>query len=218
MTCGSVPRTDANIAGAALTRLSSLNHAGPSSGVSSSAELTANLLLSSVGTRLAHSRQVAHQAALASRLLEEPWRTVLVGAAWLHDIGYNDELATTGFHPLDGARWLRLRPRSWPMELCRLVAWHTEPLAEGRMRGLDMALGTEFAPPPPLPRAALTWADLTSSPEGKCWPAESRVAEILRRHPLGSVVHRATIASLPELRQAVGHIERALAGEGPIPA
>jgi hypothetical protein len=31
----------------------------------------------------------------------------MVMAAWLHDIGYAPELAVTGFHPLDGARFLR---------------------------------------------------------------------------------------------------------------
>src|SRR2546430_16988331 len=31
---------------------------------------------------------------------------VLVAAAWLHDIGYAPELAETGFHPLDGARYV----------------------------------------------------------------------------------------------------------------
>ena len=31
----------------------------------------------------------------------------LVAAAWLHDIGYAPELVETGFHPLDGARYLR---------------------------------------------------------------------------------------------------------------
>jgi HD superfamily phosphodiesterase len=31
---------------------------------------------------------------------------LLEAAAWLHDIGYSPELAGTGFHPLDGARYL----------------------------------------------------------------------------------------------------------------
>ena len=29
-----------------------------------------------------------------------------MAAAWLHDIGYAEELLDTGFHPLDGARFL----------------------------------------------------------------------------------------------------------------
>jgi putative nucleotidyltransferase with HDIG domain len=32
---------------------------------------------------------------------------VLVSAAWLHDIGYAPDIVETGFHPLDGARFLR---------------------------------------------------------------------------------------------------------------
>src|SRR5438128_6751723 len=31
---------------------------------------------------------------------------VLVAAGWLHDIGYAPELAATGFHPLDGGRFV----------------------------------------------------------------------------------------------------------------
>lgn len=31
---------------------------------------------------------------------------LLVAAAWFHDIGYSPALRDTGFHPLDGARYL----------------------------------------------------------------------------------------------------------------
>ena len=59
-------------------------------------------LLGNVDTRLAHSESVAKQAAVAVCLLDEPWRSVLVDAAWLHDIGYAPTVRRTGFHPLDG--------------------------------------------------------------------------------------------------------------------
>ena len=64
-------------------------------------------LLRDLGLRLDHTRQVARQAGRAAHLLPEPWRSALVDAAWLHDVGYARELVDTGFHPLDGARWLR---------------------------------------------------------------------------------------------------------------
>jgi HD superfamily phosphodiesterase len=40
---------------------------------------------------------------------------VLVAATWLHDIGYSPALTDTGFHPLDGARYLRTSDgtRAW---------------------------------------------------------------------------------------------------------
>jgi putative nucleotidyltransferase with HDIG domain len=95
----------------------------------------ARRLLRDVGTRLAHSASVAHQAGRVAHLLDEPWRSAITQAAWLHDIGYSEQVARTGFHPLDGARWLR--ERGWPAEICRLVAWHTAASVEGNIRGLD---------------------------------------------------------------------------------
>jgi len=147
-------------------------------------------LLADVGTRLAHTRRVAAQAARASLVLEQPWAAALAPAAWLHDIGYNPQLGSTSFHPLDGAR--HLRALAWPAEVCRLVAWHTNAGDEAALRGLRPTLVDEFEPPPHDAWAALAWADLTSSPAGNCWAVEARVADVLRRYPPGSVVHRGT--------------------------
>ncbi|MFD6223383.1 HD domain-containing protein [Nocardia asteroides] len=48
---------------------------------------------------------VARRAAEAAGAVDDP--EMLVAAAWLHDIGYGADLATTGFHPVDGAEFLR---------------------------------------------------------------------------------------------------------------
>jgi len=172
-------------------------------GVAAAAAL-AEELLADVGTRLAHTRRVAAQAARASLVLEQPWAAALAPAAWLHDIGYNPQLGSTGFHPLDGAR--HLRALVWPVEVCRLVAWHTNAGAEAALRGLRPTLVDEFEPPPHDAWAALAWADLTSSPAGDCWAVEARVADVLRRYPPGSVVHRAMSASRGDLLAAAGSV------------
>lgn len=70
-------------------------------------EQTATRALSSVGTRLAHSRRVAAQVQQALPLVAEEWRAPLQAAAWVHDIGYAPAASIMGFHPLDGARSLR---------------------------------------------------------------------------------------------------------------
>lgn len=145
----------------------------------------AEQLLDGVGTRLAHSAAVAAQAYRVAPLLPQPWRDVLVDAAWLHDIGYAPQLAHARFHPLDGARWLR--SSGWDEHVCRLVAGHSRALIEARLRGLDQDLIAEFEPAPELPAAALTWADLTSSPHGQRCTFEVRLAEILDRYSHGPV-------------------------------
>ncbi|SCG11123.1 HD domain-containing protein [Streptomyces sp. MnatMP-M27] len=52
---------------------------------------------------------------------------VLESAAVLHDIGYAPPLVNTGFHPLDGARYLR-DTHAADERIVRLVANHTYAL------------------------------------------------------------------------------------------
>jgi HD superfamily phosphodiesterase len=58
--------------------------------------------------------------------------TVLV-AAWLHDIGYSPTAVDTGFHPLDGARYLSAH--GWPARICSLVAHHSAAVLMASERG-----------------------------------------------------------------------------------
>jgi hypothetical protein len=171
----------------------------------SAAEALAIRLLDGLDGRLAHSATVAAQIERVAGLVESEWRSPARDAAWLHDVGYHPDLALAGFHPLDGARWLR--GRHWPDETCRLVAWHTQSLEEARLSGLATELAAEFDPPPRLAAAALAWADLTSSPSGERWDADRRLAEILDRYLPGSIVHEATLESLPTLQAAINEIE-----------
>jgi hypothetical protein len=180
----------------------SLHGPGPEG---SAAAALANRLLDALGGRLAHSATAAAQIECAAGLIESEWRGPARDAAWLHDVGYHPDIAFTGFHPLDGARWLR--DHGWRTETGRLVAWHTESIEEARMYGLDEELVAEFDAPPRRPAAALAWADLTSSPTGELWDPERRLADILDRYPPGSLVHEATRASLPALRASVRDIE-----------
>lgn len=176
------------------------------------ASAVATELLSGVGTRVAHSRTVAHQATVVLPVLDAPWSSALLDAAWLHDVGYSPSVLSTGFHPLDGARWLRRH--GWPIEVCRMVAWHTRAGTEAALRHLAAELAAEFPPPPDVVKAALAWADLTSSPAGELCAAEDRIAEILSRHAPESVVHRATSANLPDLLTDVLMIENLIDAAG----
>lgn len=109
-------------------------------------------------------------------------------AAWLHDIGYGPAIAHTGFHPLDGARFLITHGA--PAEVIRLVAWHTGAGFEAQERGLLGDLDA-FAQPLADELDALTMIDLATSPTGEPVLDVKRIAEILSRYEDGHPVHEA---------------------------
>lgn len=68
---------------------------------------------------------------------------LLEAAAVLHDIGYSPDLAKTGFHPLDGARYLR-DVADADQRVVHLVAHHSCAWMEAEARGLREELEGEF--------------------------------------------------------------------------
>jgi len=112
---------------------------------------------------------------------------LLVSAAWLHDIGYAPSVTVTGFHSLDGARYLRDVAGADP-RLCSLVAYHSCAHIEARNRGLDDELRTEFTPVGGVLADALTFCDMTTTPDGRPTDVEARLAEILSRYGQGDLV------------------------------
>jgi hypothetical protein len=138
---------------------------------------------------------------------------MLEAAAWLHDIGYLPELATTGLHGLDGARYLRDVQHADPV-MCRLVAHHSCAVIEAEERGLAHVLTAEFAPPPGPLADALTFCDMTTGPDGGQVHVHNRLAEIHGRYGSGHLVSRSIRRATPFILQAVGHVGTAAAGTG----
>ena len=90
---------------------------------------------------------------------------LLEAGAWLYDIGYIPDLAVTGLHALDGARYLRDAHQADAL-LCRLVAHHSHAIVEAEERGIADILGLEFEPAPYELSSVLTCCDMTTSPDG----------------------------------------------------
>jgi HD superfamily phosphodiesterase len=122
---------------------------------------------------------------------------VLATAAWLHDIGYGPDLVETGFHPLDGARFLRRIGAG--DRLVRLVAHHSCAVYEARVRGLERELLDEFEPEESVTADALVFCDLTTAPDGRRVAFEDRMDEIEQRYGSDHVVSRALRLSRPDL-------------------
>lgn len=174
------------------------------------AEDTARTLLDSpLPRRWAHSQGVAAQARRLAHILGEDAELV-TAAAWLHDIGYAPTLTDTGFHPLDGARYLRDVQRA-DDTLCRLVAHHSSAIIEAAEHGLDEELVREFRPARRDLEDALIYCDMTTGPTGQRMSVEQRLTEIRARYGAGHHVSRAITRSAPQLTQAATRVSRRLA-------
>ncbi|RFU36660.1 HD domain-containing protein [Actinomadura logoneensis] len=178
------------------------------SNVARARELAQDHLESPLPRRWAHTQGVARQARTLAPILGDQ-ADLLEAAAWLHDIGYAPDLLITGFHPLDGARYLRDVQRA-DDHLCRLVAHHSCAMIEARERGLADVLAEEFGAAPPNLSEALIYCDMTTSPTGEQLCVEDRLAEILARYGDGHLVTRSITRSSPSLINAVHRVTQAL--------
>lgn len=175
--------------------------------VTAASEVAATKLASSLPRRWVHVRAVAAKADRVRRATRSP--ETLVAAAWLHDVGYAPDIADTGLHSLDGARWL-LRG-GWDYEIAGLVANHSCALYEAQERGLGDVLAQEFPRQRSAAADALWFADMTTGPDGQDLTVQERLDEIRRRYGPDDVVTRFWRRAEPELLEAVQRTERRLA-------
>ncbi|MFK4087519.1 HD domain-containing protein [Kribbella sp. NPDC020789] len=166
--------------------------------------LAKRLLCEQLPRRWAHTQGVGRRANELRGMLGEQAQVVEV-AAWLHDIGYSPMLVSTGFHPLDGARYLRDVVVADEM-VCRLVAHHTGAIVEADERSIP-ELCDEFPPPDPDLLDALTYCDATTDPDGCRVEVEERLSEILMRYSNEHVVHKSILRSAPAIRTAALNVQ-----------
>ncbi|MBO4206386.1 HD domain-containing protein [Micromonospora echinofusca] len=169
------------------------------------------MLGESLPRRWRHVQAVGRKAERVAAVLSEPDRDVLVASAWLHDVGYAPELAEVGFHPLDGARWLRAQ--GLPERVVCLVAHHTCAELEAQERGLAAELVAEFVREESATTDALWYCDATTGPDGQDFDVLDRLAEIRARYGPASLVTRFVDRAEPEIVAAVRRTEARLAGQ-----
>ena len=167
-------------------------------------DLAEQLLAEPLPRRWAHSQGVGRRAESLADVLGDD-AELLAAAAWVHDVGYAPGLGKTGMHHLDGARYLRDVAGADP-RICSLVAHHTCACIEARNRGLQAELEAEFPPVGDLLDDALTYCDITTTPDGELTVAEDRLTEVLERYGEGTVVFDTVTESSPFILEAVGRI------------
>jgi hypothetical protein len=166
-------------------------------------------LLEPVDQRWPHvytaARTAADELALAVPAHE---RNLLVAAAALHDIGYAPQIVDTGFHPLDGARYLERH--GWPNRLAALVAHHSDARTLAEARGLSDQLAG-FIRETGAVADALLYADMTSGIDGQRLTLSERLADIYLRHAAEDPsMLAARRRREPQIRAAVRRVEQRL--------
>ncbi|MFC0005526.1 HD domain-containing protein [Micromonospora siamensis] len=174
------------------------------------ASVAERMLAHSLPRRWRHVQSVAAKAAQVAPLMEAD-AEMLVAAAWLHDVGYAPGVVETGFHALDGARWLQRE--GFIPRLAGLVAYHSCASYEAEERGLSQALAEEFADEQSAISDALWFVDMTTGPDGQNLSAEERLAEIKERYGPDDIVTRFWEKAEPKLIAAVRRTQARIAAQ-----
>ncbi len=174
-------------------------------------ELASEKLAGVLPRRWAHAQGVGRRASVIAPLFSADDGELLVGAALLHDIGYAPELVDTGFHPLDGACYLR--GIGGPDRLVNLVAHHSCATLEAELRGLSDDLA-EFKDEKTALRDALWWADMTTTPDGDETTVVERVVEIQTRYGPDDLVSCFIRRAWDDLNAAAERTQRRLEAAG----
>jgi hypothetical protein len=175
--------------------------------VSDARDLAEAKLAASLPRRWRHVRSVARRARWVAKQLA--LSEDLVAAAWLHDIGYAPELVETGFHPLDGARYLR--QAGVDGQVVSLVAYHSCAQIEADVRGLGAELASEFSPADPPLSDALLYCDMTTGPDGDYVRPADRLVEIRGRYGPDHEVTRFAERAASQILTTAGRVEEMLA-------
>ncbi|WP_181923875.1 HD domain-containing protein [Streptomyces inhibens] len=174
--------------------------------------LAESLLSEPLPRRWAHSLGVAERARSLQSILGDD-AGLMEAAAVLHDVGYSPRIASSGFHPLDGARFLRDQ-EGLDERVVRLVAHHSYALLEAEERGLREELAGEFELERPELVDALIFCDMTTTPDGGHTTSDARVSEIVSRYGPDTIVGRFIQRAAPEIHASVQRVEGRLAAVG----
>ena len=181
--------------------------------VSFAKELAGSKLAKPLPRRWSHVQAVGGKAGdVAHKILSADEASIVAAAAWLHDVGYAPDLATTGFHPIDGARWLRVQGVDERV-LC-LVAHHSCAVLEADERGMLGELESEFPNEASRLTDVLLYADMTTGPDGQNFDVEDRIAEIKSRYGDGDLITRFIGRAEPTIVSTVRSVEADLAKDG----
>ncbi|MFC8780059.1 HD domain-containing protein [Streptomyces nigra] len=166
--------------------------------------LAESLLAEPLPRRWQHCLGVAARARTIALILDQD-ADLLEAAAVLHDIGYAPDLAKTGFHPLDGARYLR-EVADADERVTNLVAHHSCSWLEAEARGLRAELVEDFPRESEHLNDALCYCDMNTTPDGTPTNPVDRINEITGRYGPDSLIGKFIRRAEPEILDCTGRV------------
>lgn len=159
-------------------------------------------------SRLLHVLKVAEKVAESSQALVRNGIELSCDSAYraalLHDIGYAEPLRDSGYHPIDGARYLRRRQE--PL-LAELIECHSNAPEFALLSNLGR-ITVSLHPIADL----ITYWDVRVKQGGQVVSYEERLADIRKRHGAESLVWRAHELANPRIEILNARVEKMLAG------
>lgn len=129
-------------------------------------------------------------------------------AALLHDIGYLPEIAQilegsslympTGWHPIDGANYLRLRGEE---RLAELIEGHSHALEVAVARGIPA-----FSRSEELVAKIITYCDIHTGPGGELLTYEQRLDDICHRKGIASLEYQSHLKAKAGIQKIIHEI------------
>ena len=146
------------------------------------------------GRRLAHILKVADQ--VSKSLSNTPCLKGFTGlgrcAALLHDVGYLETLQDTGFHPIDGARFLQ---SIGAPDLAAFIICHSHAAEYARLANLP-SIPISLHPI----ASVITFWDVRVAPGGKILSYEQRLEDIRNRHGEESLTWKAHMKAMDRIQ------------------
>ncbi|MFD8739129.1 HD domain-containing protein [Streptomyces sp. NPDC059618] len=177
--------------------------------------LAESLLAEVLPRRWQHCLGVAERARTIALILGDD-AELLEAAAVLHDIGYAPDLAKTGFHPLDGARYLRDVANA-DKRVVHLVAHHSCAWMEAEARGLREELEGEFPRESVYLNDALCYCDMNTTPDGTPTNPVDRINESTGCYGPDSLIGTFIRRAEPEILASTARVLERVAAAKPQP-
>jgi hypothetical protein len=173
------------------------------------AQAVAQQILGRESFRWAHTLGVVRLVKESLAMVPREERSVVLAAAYVHDLGHVRRLKVTRCHALDGAMYV------WGaghQQLAAMVAQHSGARYEARLRGLGREM-TAFPLADSSALDLLTYSDLKMDHYGRRCSVDERLEGIAIRYGKDHIVTRALQLAESELRQSVFRVESWLRAE-----